>query len=148
MKFAIAIMGMIVLAACAQNNKPSSPITGTWKLISGTIIERGDTAVTDYTKDKEFIKIINDAHFAFTGHDLNKGKDSATALYTSGAGTYTFTDSNYTENLQYCSAREWENNKFEFTVTIVNDTLIQKGIEKVAGTNVDRYNIERYIRLK
>ena len=30
--------------------KTSVPIRGTWQLISGTVIEKGDTTVTDYTK--------------------------------------------------------------------------------------------------
>jgi hypothetical protein len=35
------------------------------------------TTVTDYLKDKSFIKLLTKQHFAFMGHDLNKGKDSA-----------------------------------------------------------------------
>jgi hypothetical protein len=33
-------------------------------------------------------------------------------------------------------------------VTINNDTLIQKGIEKIDSLGVNRLNIEKYIRLK
>jgi hypothetical protein len=142
-----------ILAACnstPQQNalkKAAMPVAGTWKLLSGTLIEKGDTTVTDYTRGKEFIKIINDTHFAFIMHDLNKGKDS-TAVFSSGAGTYTLTDSSYTEHLQYCSDRQWEGNEFHFVVTISNDTLIQKGVEKIDKIGVDRINIEKYIRVK
>jgi hypothetical protein len=129
-------------------NKPGNLITGTWKLLSGTLIEKGDTTVTDYTKDKSFIKIINNTHFAFFMHDLNKGKDSATAAYSSGGGTYILKDSTYTEHLEYCTAREWESNDFTFTVTIKNDTLVQQGIEKIESEGINRMNIEKYIRLK
>ena len=55
-------------------------IKGTWQLVTATVIEKGDTTVTDYTKKISFIKIINDTHFAFLQHDLNKGKDSAAVL--------------------------------------------------------------------
>ena len=48
------------------------PIQGTWKLLSGILIEKGDTVVTDYIKDRSFIKIINDSHFAFLSHTLRK----------------------------------------------------------------------------
>ena len=48
-----------------KKNPATIPIEGTWKLLTGTLIEKNDTAVTDYTKGKEFIKIINDTHFAF-----------------------------------------------------------------------------------
>jgi len=54
----------------------------------------------------------------------------------------------YKENLEYCSAREWEGNDFTFTVTIKNDTLIQSGTEKVEAAGVNRINIERYTRVK
>jgi Lipocalin-like domain len=128
-------------------SKTLLPVEGTWKLLSGTTIEKGDTTVTDYTQGRSFIKIINDSHFAFAGHDLNKGKDS-TAFFSSGSGTYELKDSAYTEHLEYCNDRAWEGNDFHFTVTISNDTLIQQGIEKIESAGVNRINIEKYIRFK
>lgn len=128
------------------SNKPD--IQGTWKLIEGITIEKNDSTITDYTKDKSFIKVINATHFSFIGHDLNKGKDSATAYYSSGGGRYDLSDSNYTEHLEYCNAREWEGNDFHLTVSISNDTLTSKGIEKVDSIGVNRINIEKYVRLK
>jgi hypothetical protein len=142
-----------ILIACGSENGTEKsvsselPLTGTWKLLSGTLIEKGDTAVTDYTKNISFIKIINATHFAFLSHDLNKGKDSA-AVFSAGGGSYTLKDNQYNEHLEYCTAREWEGNDFEFTITIINDTLVQSGIEKVESAGVDRINIEKYIRLK
>ena len=50
--------------------------------------------------------------------------------------------------LDYFIDRAWENNKFEFVVTISNDTLIQKGIEKVEGLGVDHIIVEKYKRIK
>ncbi|MDQ6762056.1 MAG: hypothetical protein M3015_05445, partial [Bacteroidota bacterium] len=82
-------IALIILSVTCINCNPTPvnevsdetilPLAGTWKLLSGTTIENGDSTVTDYTKDKEFIKIINDTHFAFLSHDLNKGKDSVAA---------------------------------------------------------------------
>jgi hypothetical protein len=129
-----------------SSNKPD--IQGTWKLIEGITIEKNDSTITDYTKDKSFIKVINATHFSFMGHDVNKGKDSATAYYSSGGGRYDLNDSNYTEHLEYCNAREWEGNDFHLTVYIHNDTLISQGIEKVDSIGVNRINIEKYVRLK
>jgi hypothetical protein len=123
------------------------PLPGTWELISGTTIEGKDTVFTDYTKNRRFIKVINQTHFAFTGHDLKKGKDTVTAFFTSGAGTYALVDSNYTEHLEFCSDRAWEGNDFSFTITIQNDTLTQTGIEKIEKIGVNRLNIERYKRV-
>jgi len=143
-----------VLISCSaptqngQSGKTITPLEGTWKLLTGTTIEKGDSTITNYTKGKAFIKIINDTHFAFLSHDLNKGKDSATAAFSSGGGSYSLADSIYTEHLEYCSDRQWEGNSFEFTVSIAGDTLTQKGIEKIENIGVNRINIEKYIRLK
>ncbi|WP_461099387.1 hypothetical protein [Spirosoma luteolum] len=139
-----------VLMACQP--KPSTetaatPLQGTWKLISGTLIEKGDTTVTSYTGPTEFIKIINGTHFAFLLHDRNKGKDSS-ALFSAGGGTYTLQDSTYTEHLDYSSDRAWEGHTFPFTLTIRQDTLTQRGVEKVASAGIDRLNIEQYVRVK
>jgi hypothetical protein len=150
MKYILLATTVIAFAACntgKQTKQESLSMQGTWKLISGTTIEKNDTAVTDYTKGKSFIKIINATHFAFIGHDLTKGKDS-TAFYTSGGGRYELNDSAYTEHLEYCDAREWEGNDFHFTVSINNDTLVQQGIEKIDSIGVNRINIERYVRMK
>jgi hypothetical protein len=92
------------------------------------------------------IKIINATHFAFLRHDLSKGKDSA--VYSSGGGTYSLTDSSYTEHLDFCDAREWEGHSFQFTVSVKNDTLIQTGIEKLDSLGVNRLIIEKYVQVK
>ena len=149
MKKIYRVLAFLVLSSC--NNpagnapaKPSSGIQGTWKLLTGTLIEKNDTTVTDYTRGKEFIKIINENHFAFLEH--NVGKDSAE--FSAGGGPYDLHDSSYTEHLQYCNDRQWEGHDFTFTVSIQNDTLTQTGIEKIDSLNVNRLNIERYVRLK
>jgi hypothetical protein len=149
----VVLFAVCFLFACQSNSEsakaiaPENPLIGTWQLISGTTITGKDTVNTDYIKNKRFLKIINGTHFSFVGHDLSKGKDSL-AFYSSGAGTYTLTDSNYTEHLQFCSDRAWEGNDFSFHIVIHNDSLTQTGIEKVEKINVDRLNIERYVRVK
>jgi len=124
-------------------------VIGTWKLISGTLIDKvkGDTVVTDYTKGKSFIKILNGTHFAFLNHDLNKGKGKDSA-FSAGGGRYSLVGDQYTEMLEYCNDREWENNSFSFTLTVQNDTFVQKGIEKIDSIGVNRLNIEKYVRVK
>jgi hypothetical protein len=150
----IAIIAIITISlmSCSDGmngklSKQSPVIKGTWKLITGTLIEKGDTIVTHYSKNVSFIKIINDTHFAFLQHDLKKGQDSA-AVFVAGGGHYSLTDSIYTEHLEYCSARNWEGNDFKFTISIKGDTLIQCGIEKVESEGVNRINTEKYIRVK
>lgn len=133
--------------ATVKQEAEALPIVGTWKLIRGTLIEKGDTVVTDYTRDRSFIKMINATHFSFITHDLNHGKDSA-ASFGAGAGTYTLKGDTYTEHLEYCKAREWEGHDFSFTLTIRQDTLVQRGVEKIESAGIDRLNIEEYVRVK
>jgi hypothetical protein len=157
MKFSIGFLIIaILIAGCetktgsikdTKETAPTLPIAGTWKLISGTLIEKGDTTVTDYTKNISFIKIINDTHFAFLSHDIKNTTDT-TKEFDAGGGRYSLKDSTYTEHLEYCQEREWEGHDFTFTVTIRNDTLTQSGIEKVPNTGSERLNIEKYVRLK
>lgn len=152
MKKKLIVIGVLVfLMACNGNRdarKGSVPdLQGTWKLISGTLIEKGDTTYTDYTRDLRMIKVINNSHFAFLNHDLSKGKDSI-SLFAAGGGRYELKGDQYTEHLEYCSDRQWEGNDFTFSVRIQNDTLVQQGTEKIEGTNVDRLNIEKYVRIK
>lgn len=144
---------MIVLLSCGADTEKSvsrsapSPIVGTWQLLQATLIEKGDTTVTNSSSNTSFIKIINETHFAFLQHDLKKGKDAA-VLFVAGGGRYSLKDSLYTEQLEYCSAREWEGHDFPFTITLNADTLTQFGREVVAEAGVDRINIEKYVRVK
>jgi len=145
----ISLLIILDLTSCSHEKKSVTeriPLEGTWQLISGTIIEEGDTTVTDYTKDQRMIKLINKTHFAFLNHDLNKGQDS-TAVFVAGGGEYELKGDQYIEHLAYCNFREWEGNDFQFTVMIKNDTLIQSGIEKIEGIGVDRMNVEKYVRI-
>lgn len=147
MKRALVFGLLVIMTASCSEVKNESKLEGTWKLISGTLVEKGDTTVTDYTRGQSMIKIINSTHFAFLNHDLNKGKDS-TAVFGAGGGVYTFDGDQYTEYLEYCTHREWEGNTFQFTVTVKNDTLIQSGVEKIENLGIERLNIERYSRVK
>lgn len=152
-KIGLIIIAVALLSCNATVNKTDEkqagalPIIGTWQLISGTTIQKKDTVTTDYTKDQKAIKIINGTHFCFLIHDLNKGKGPSPS-FTAGGGKYTLKGDQYTEFLEYCNERQWENNKFEFTVTIKNDTLTQQGIEKIDSIGVNRINIEKYVRVK
>jgi hypothetical protein len=139
-KNAFVLIGIAITSCTAKAggniaNSSTPPLIGTWKLIKGTVIEKGDTTITDYTQKVSFIKIINDNHFAFLQHDLNKGKDS-TAVFVAGGGNYSLKNSVYSEHLEYCSAREWEGNDFVFNIQIKNDTLIQSGVEKVESAGI------------
>lgn len=122
-------------------------IQGTWQLVSGQTIANGKSTFTDYKKDMKQIKIINGSHFAFLNHDLTFGKDPK-PVFVAGGGRYTLKGNEYTEHLEYCNYREWEDKTFNFKLTMKGDTLIQEGIEKDEKIGVDQKIIEKYVRLK
>jgi hypothetical protein len=148
--YSLFLVFLSIMLSCTEKSKKEPEtsdaisVKGTWKLLTGTLIEKGDTVVTDYTTGKSFIKIINDSHFAFLSHTLRKD----TTDFSAGGGKYALTGNNYTEHLEYCNAKEWEGHDFTFTVIITNDTLIQSGMEKIEAQGIDRINIEKYIRYK
>ncbi|HEY0652581.1 MAG TPA: hypothetical protein VGD65_05605 [Chryseosolibacter sp.] len=144
----LSIAAIVICLSCHEKPSDSSsvPIQGTWRLLTGTLIEKGDTTVTDYTAKLEMIKIINATHFSFLNHDRNHGKDS-TASFAAGGGTYTLMGDEYVEHLEFCSDRQWEGHDFTFRVEIKNDTLLQTGTEVIEDLGINRLNIERYVRV-
>ncbi len=146
MKRVLFLLILIIVSCRPAIDKSNLEIEGTWKLFEATLEENGVKTVTKYDQNTSFIKIINKSHFAFHLHDLSKGKDS-TAVYSSGAGTYELVGNKYTENLEYCSDRQWEGNDFHFTLEIRNDTLIQSGVEVVEEARVNRMNTEKYVKV-
>ncbi|PWK78913.1 hypothetical protein LX99_01366 [Mucilaginibacter oryzae] len=144
---------MLLSAACSNPSKQvteapkkTKTLDGTWHLISSKSIQKGDTTITTPPKDQEMLKMFNATNFAFFTHDLMHGQ-TAKPFYSSGAGTYTLNGDDYTEHLAYCDARSWENRDFKFKLTVSNDTLVQKGIEKIDSLKVDREIIETYVKI-
>ena len=140
---------VFVIIACQQKKeitkivetKPVNKIIGTWKMVYADIKENDSLQIKDLTKS-EFIKIINESHFAF----FNQDHADATLFY-GGGGTYTLENDSYTEKLQYTSADTVRDHEFPFTIEIKNDTLIQYGLEEIKEANIKRYIVEKYIRI-
>ncbi|GAA4450861.1 hypothetical protein GCM10023189_12140 [Nibrella saemangeumensis] len=142
-----AIAALFALIGC-RSKQPDVPIIGTWELISATTTEK-DSTFSTFDPTRKMIKIINPTHFAFLNHATNREKDTSATAFTAGGGTYTLaSDSVYTENLEYFSDKNWENHQFQFVVKIVQDTLIQKGVEKLEKLGIDHVIIEKYKRVK
>lgn len=93
--------------------------------------------------NSNFIKIINNTHFSF----FNQIEDSPKSFY-GGAGTYTLDGTKYVETLDYIASPNLRGHKFEFNLELKGDTLIQHGLEKVESANIDRYIVEKYIRIE
>ena len=141
------ILLIICVFSCTNEQVKKPSVVGTWELQSGVIIQKTDTVITDYTKGQRLIKIINESHFSFVRHDLNKGKDS-TSIFIAGAGSYTFDGKTYKEYLEFCTGRSWEGKEFSFQMEFKNDTLIQSGLEKNEDLGVNQEIIETYVRVK
>ncbi|MCF2446812.1 lipocalin family protein [Dyadobacter sp. CY345] len=147
----IKLLSAIILIAgfsCEQKNateKDSSPILGTWKLVSSKVIMGKDTTLTFPIQNQEMIKIFNEDTFAFFKHDTNGAKGDS-AVFDAGSGTYKLNGQDYSEHLEYCNYRGWENRDFSFKLRLSNDTLIQTGIEKIDSLNINQEIVEIYVR--
>lgn len=150
MKRHIGLFSILVpfLALSCQTSQEQPPIVGTWELISATTQEK-DTSFSTFDSTRKMIKIINPTHFAFLNHALKGQKEFPPGTpFSAGGGAYTLADSLYTEHLEYCSDPAWENHSFEFVVEIRNDTLTQKGVEKIAELGIERVIVEKYKRVE
>ncbi|AMP97859.1 hypothetical protein AY601_0918 [Pedobacter cryoconitis] len=153
MKFQFLLLaGLTSLAACTDKNPPSTALTnqsiaGTWKLVSSKVTRGAKTEITYPVKGQEMIKLFNGTHFAFFKHDLAKGAVPV-PVYDAGAGTFSLKGDQYQEHLEYCNYRNWENRDFKFTLTLKNDTITQKGIEKIDSLNINQEIVEIYTKIK
>ncbi len=136
----------LIIASCSEEIKPpeqdSSPIEGTWKMTYAEIRENDSVQVKDLSST-DFIKIINRSHFAFFNQERGTHEN-----FTAGAGTYTFDGSEYIENLDFINFVDYRGHTFSFEVEIKGDSLIQQGFEKIEASGIDRYILEKYIRIK
>jgi hypothetical protein len=145
--FSAAIIFFLSCNTKSTEEKSSINLNGTWQLLSAVSITKSDSVFTDYTKNQKMVKIVNDSYFAFLKHDVNVPKDSS-LNFDAGGGRYTLNGDKYKEYLDFYNDKKWEGKSFDFTVTLKSDTLIQQGVEKVEGTNIDHIIIEKYVRVK
>jgi hypothetical protein len=123
-------------------NTGISSLEGTWKMTYAEIRENDSIQVKDLSST-DFIKIINRSHFAFFNQDRGTQEN-----FTAGAGTYTYDGSKYVENLEFINFVDYRGHSFTFDVEIKGDSLIQQGYEKIEASGIDRYILEKYIRIK
>ncbi|MBU2951816.1 hypothetical protein KO493_14040 [Tamlana agarivorans] len=141
MKKSILIISALASFNC-NNRTTANCINGTWKMVYAEIVENDTTKIKDL-RNVEFIKIINDSHFAFFNQSINND-----AHYYSGAGTYTKEGETYEEVLSYTSAKAIKNHKFSFQIKLKGDTLIQTGQELIKEAGISRIITEKYIKMK
>ena len=140
---------ILALTSCAKDKTAEAPlgksskqsIEGSWKLIYADIKENDSIEIKDLS-NTDFIKIINASHFAFFNQERGTSDH-----FMSGGGTYTFNGTDYTETLDFISAPDYRGHVFPFKAEIKGDTLIQQGHEKIEAAGLDRYILEKYIRI-
>lgn len=143
------IIIIFAFISCNQSNPSSAPndvsdeseIVGSWKLVYASIRENDSIHIKDLS-NTDFIKIINSGHFAFFNQERGTSKN-----FVAGGGPYTFDGNKYTETLDFINDHSFRGHVFPFEVTFKGDSLIQQGHEKVEAAGVDRYIIEKYVRI-
>lgn len=140
---------LLALLSCLQNPETKTDATslnnsieGSWKLVYAEIRENDSVQVTDLSQI-EFMKIMNKDHFAF----FNQQKDSD-ENFLAGGGRYSFDGENYIETLEFVNIMDLRGHEFPFKVMIKGDSLIQSGHEEVPEAGLDRYILEKYVRIK
>ena len=144
MKKALFYILIVYSFANCNTEKPEitqNKIEGTWKMVYAETIENDSIKLKDLT-ETTFIKIINKTHFSFFNQE-----NSGTKNFYGGAGTYTLEGDKYTETLNFTSVEAIKKHKFPFNIRFSHDTLIQSGVEKVKAAGINRYIIEKYIKL-
>lgn len=150
MKIAIIqLLTIITLIGCAkETTSPSeektpvkNSIEGTWKLVYADIKENDSIQVKDLS-NTDFIKIINASHFAFFNQDRGTSEN-----FNAGGGSYTLVGLDYKETLDFINAPDYRGHVFPFKIEIKGDSLIQQGHEKLEAAGLDRYILEKYIRI-
>ena len=143
---AITIVVGLCTGSCSKEMKEQeqsgSTLEGTWKMTYAEIRENDSVQVKDLSST-DFIKIINQSHFAF----FNQERDTQ-ENFTAGAGTYTFDGSEYIENLDFINFMDYRGHTFSFQVEIKGDSLIQQGHEIIEASGIDRYILEKYVRIE
>lgn len=110
-------------------------------MIYAEIIENDSVKQKDLS-NTTFIKIINNNHFSFFNQEISGNKN-----FYSGAGSYTLIGQNYTETLSFTKLETIRNHQFSFNIVFNGDTLIQSGTEKVKAAGINRYIVEKYLKI-
>lgn len=148
--YIILALTLLTFWACNQEKPTTASVTqseknsieGTWKLVYADIRENDSIQIKDLS-NTDFIKIINASHFAFFNQDRDTSEN-----FMAGAGTYTFNGTDYSETLDFIAAPDYRGHVFPFKAEIKGDSLIQQGHEKIEAAGLDRYILEKYIRIE
>lgn len=146
----LQLVTLLLIFSCSEKKEieptidlvQKNNIEGSWKLVYAHIEENDSIQVKNLAK-ADFIKIINADHFAFFNQDKGSSEN-----FVAGGGTYTYDGKDYVETLDFISAVDYRGHVFPFKAEVKGDSLIQQGHEKIEEAGLDRYILEKYIRIK
>jgi hypothetical protein len=141
----LCVIIMLIFGSCAREKQ--SPLEGIWKLTSGNWYNwrLGDTLTYRFPGNIDIyhIKIFSNENITYIGH---YSLDSLTHD-NYGGGKFTLEEERYEENLLYAGKAIFSR-KIKMLVEINNDTIIQKWPVDDNWKLADKYNVEKYVRLK
>lgn len=98
---------ILVLILSFSVNANEQLFSGTWELVSGEYIDHEGNLVSYEDLNLSSIKVINDTHFSFVTMSGDK-------FWSSGAGTFKFTNNEYIESPLYTSFNSPKDKKYVF----------------------------------
>lgn len=104
------IFNVILILLCSFSvnvNANENLFSGTWKLVSGEYINYEGKLVSYEELNLRSIKVISDTHFSFVTMSGDK-------FWSSGAGTFSFTNSEYIESPLYTSFNSPDGKTYTF----------------------------------
>ena len=105
---------MITLAFTFSVNAAENEFNGSWELISGEYLNDEGTLIHYKDLKIKSIKVISATHFSFVSMSGDK-------FWSSGAGSYRFTESEYIESPIHTSYGVTLGKEYTFTYKVEND---------------------------
>lgn len=105
---------LIFLLSFSVNAKENL-FSGTWKLISGEYIDHKGNLVSYEKLNLHSLKVISKTHFSFITMSGNK-------FWSSGSGTFTYTNGEYIESPLYTSYNSPKGKKYVFKYRLDGET--------------------------
>jgi len=116
----IAVIVFFGLTGCSQE---TNPFVGSWKLVSQKLIF-SDTTITADASTLQSMKILSQTHFAYV---TDKTHQDSTIFLRAGAGTYTHSDKEYAEKIEYSSDPVMLGKTYRFSFEMEGDTWTHIG---------------------
>ena len=136
------IIILLIMGSCRKNEE--SHLEGAWKLIEANWVQAHIEGIYPGQIGGSQIKFWSKEHFAFAGSFIL----DTLVVNNLGAGTYDFDGYKYLEIIDYQCSEESIGRTYRLSLEIINDTLIQKWPVDENWKLVEKYNMEKYIRIE